>query len=84
MWTHFNCESIKHFQNIYLKIDVVLLAEVFEQFRSMALRELKLDPPHFFSAPGLTWLAALKYTKIEIELMDDIDMILMVEKGIRG
>ncbi|XP_052209209.1 uncharacterized protein LOC127812725 [Diospyros lotus] len=66
------------------KTDVALLAAVFESFRNMSLREFQLDPAHFFSTPALTWMAAQKMTKASIELLDDIDMILMIESGIRG
>ena len=50
----------------------------------MCLNEYGLDPAHFLSAPGLAWQACLKKTKIELELLTDIDMLLMVEKGTRG
>ena len=44
----------------------------------------ELDPTHFFSAPGLAWQACLKKTKVELELLADIDMLLLVEKVTRG
>ena len=44
----------------------------------------KLNPAKFLSAPGLAWQAALKKTKVKLDLLTDIDMLLMVEKGIRG
>ena len=50
----------------------------------MCLNEYGLDPAHFFSAPGLAWQSCLKKTKKELELLTDIDMLLMVEKGTRG
>ncbi|XP_074604049.1 uncharacterized protein LOC141857450 [Brevipalpus obovatus] len=84
IWLYHGCRNIGDLHDIYLKMDVCLLAAVFEQFREMSLEEFGLDPSHFFSSPGLTWAAAMKYTKAEIELLKDIDMILMVEKGIRG
>ena len=48
------------------------------------LKIIKLDPAHYYTAPGLAWDAALKVTKVELELLSDIDMLLMMEKGIRG
>ena len=50
----------------------------------MCLKINELDPAHFLSALGLAWKACLKKTEIKLELLTDIDMLLMVEKGIRG
>ena len=61
-----------------------LLADVFENFRNKCIEVYKLDPAHFLSAPGLAWQACLKKTKVELQLLTDIDMLLMVEKGTRG
>ena len=60
-----------------------MLANVFENFRNMCLEIYELDPAKFPSAPGLAWQAAFKKTKIKLDLLIDIDMLLMVEKGIR-
>ena len=67
---------------MYLKSDILLLADVFENFRKMCLKIYELDSVKFFSAPGLAWQAALK-TEVKLELLANIDMLLMVEKGIR-
>ena len=69
---------------MYVQSDTLLLADVFENFRNMCLEIYKLDPAKFLSAPGLAWQAALKKTKVKLDLLTDIDMLLMVEKGIRG
>ena len=61
-----------------------MLADVFENFRNNYLEIYELDPSYFHSAPGLAWQACLKKTKVESELLTDIDMLLMVEKGVRG
>ena len=50
----------------------------------MCIKEYELDPAHFVSLQGLAWQACLKKTNIELELLTDYDMLLMVEKGIRG
>ena len=61
-----------------------MLADIFENFKDKCIEIYELDPVHFLSAPGLAWLACLKKTKVELELLTNIDMMLMVEKGIRG
>ena len=67
-----------------VKSDTLLLADVFENFRNMSLKIYELDPAKFLSAPGLAWQAVLKKTKVKLDLLADINMLLMVEKGIRG
>ena len=64
--------------------DTLLLADVFENFRNMGIIVYKLDPDHFLSAPGLAWQACIKKPKVKLELLTDVGMLLMVEKGIRG
>ena len=61
-----------------------MLANVFENFSNMCINVYELDPANFLSAPGLAWQAALKKTKVKLDLLTDIDMLLMVGKGIRG
>ena len=68
----------------YVQSDTLLFADVFENFRDKCIEIYELDPAHFFSALGLAWQAFLKKTKVNLELLTDIDMLLMVEKGIRG
>ena len=78
------CRDLGDFHDWYLCSDVLLLADVFENFRDTCQSKYGLDPAHFYSAPGLSWAAALKYTDVELELLTDKDMLLMFEKGIRG
>ena len=63
-----------------MQSDTLLLADVFENFRDMYLKEYELDPAYFLSLPGLAWQACLKKTNVELT---DYDMLLMVEEGIR-
>ena len=82
VWNTFNLKSMGEYHNLYLKSDILLLADVFENFRKTCLQYYKLDPCHYFTSPGLSWDAMLKMTNIKLELMTDIDMTM--EKGMRG
>lgn len=84
MWTRFKCKNLWDYHDLYLKTDVLILADVFQSFRETCHKAYGLDPVHFFTAPGLAWNAMLKKTGITIENMTDYDMYLMTEKGIRG
>ncbi|XP_011166542.2 uncharacterized protein LOC105200606 [Solenopsis invicta] len=80
----FNIRTIGEYSDLYLKTDVLLLADVFENFRETCLDSYGLDPAHYYTLPGYTWDAMLKYTGIRFELLTDIDMLLFVERGVRG
>ena len=80
----FKLENLGDYHGLYVKSDTLLLADVFENFKDMCIKEYELDPAHFVSLPGLAWQACLKKTNIELELLTDYDMLPMVEKGIRG
>ena len=80
----FKLENLGDYHDLYVQSDTLLLADVFNNFRDMCLKAYELDPAHFLSLPGLAWQACLKKTNIELELLTDYDMLLMVEKGIRG
>ena len=69
---------------MYVQSNTLLLADVFESFRNKCIEIYELDPTQFLSAPGLSWQAALKKTGVILKLLTDIDMLLMVEKGMRG
>ena len=80
----FSIKTLGEYHDLYLKSDVLLLSDVFENFRETCFQYYKLDPAHYYSAPGLSWSACLKMTGIELELISDVDMYLMIEKGLRG
>ena len=84
VWDVFKMKTFKDYHGLYNETDVLLLADVFENFRNNNLRIYKLDPAHYFTAPGLSWDACLKITGVELELLSDPDMLLMWERCIRG
>ena len=84
VWNAFNIKNLGEYHDLYLKTDVILLANVFETFRDTCLEHYKLDPAHFHTSPGLAWKACLNKTGIKLDLLTDPDMLLMFERGIRG
>ena len=84
VWNTFKMKTFKDYHKLYNETDVLLLADVFENFRKLCLKIYGLDPVYYYTAPGLAWDACLKMTNINLELLSDPNMLLMFEKGIRG
>ena len=84
IWEKFGINNLGEYHDLYLKTDVLLLADVFEEFRNICLENYNLDPAWYYTSPGLSWDALLKHSKVNLELLTDPDMLLMFEKGIRG
>ncbi|XP_035209175.1 uncharacterized protein LOC118185154 [Stegodyphus dumicola] len=84
VWKTFNIKNLGEYSDLYVKTDVLILADIMEHFRDVCIRTYKLDPAWYFTAPGLSWDAMLKTTGKELELLTDYNMILMLEKGTRG
>ena len=84
VWRKFGIRNMGEYNDLYLKIDVVLLANVFESFRRVCLENYGLDPSHFYTAPGLAWKVCLKKTGVKLKLLLDPDMLLMFERRIKG
>ena len=71
-------KTMRDYHDIYLKTDVLFLANVFEKFINTCLEYYGLDPCHYFSNPGISWDAMVEITQIELELISDIDTYLFV------
>lgn len=81
IWKEFKIQNMQEYTDIYLKVDVLILADVFENFRTQCIQIYKLDPAHYFTTPGYSWDAMLKQTNVQIELITDVDQLLFIEQG---
>ena len=84
VWEVFETKIRHEYHDLYVKSDALLLVDVFENFRNVCLEIYELDHVYFVSAPGLAWQDCLKKTEVKLELVTDYDMLLMIEKEIRG
>ena len=84
VWQTFKCKNLGEYSDLYLKSDVLLLTDVFEQFRDTCLATYKLDPAQYYTLPSFSFDCMLRITKVELELLTDIDTIHFFKKGIRG
>ena len=80
----FNNKNLGDYHDLYVQTEELLLTDVFKNFRNKCIEIYELDPAHFLSGPGFAWQACLKKTGIKLELLSNVDMFLIVEKGIRG
>ncbi len=84
IWKVFNIKTLGEYSDLYLKTDVTILTDVFENFRDLCLSTLSLDPAHYMTAPGFAFDCMLKYTKVKLEKLTDYNMLLYFESSIRG
>jgi hypothetical protein len=84
VWNKFKIRNMGEYHDFYVNLDTSLLADVFQAFRKTIYETYRLDPCHFLSIPGLAWAAALKETKVELDLFQDSESYQFFEFGIRG
>ena len=84
VWKRFGMSNMGEYHDLYLKTDVLLLADVFEGFQNLCECHYELDPAHYYTTPGLAWDAMLKMTGVELELLNNEEMLLVIERGMRG
>ena len=84
VWNKFEMKTMKDYYKLYLKCNVLLLADVFENFRNNRLKNYESCSSHYLSPPALIWDAMLNMTKVELEFISDPDMYLFLEKDMRG
>ena len=84
VFQNLNNKNLSDYHDLYVESDALLFADVFENFRNNCIEIYELDCAHFLPAPELAWQACLKKTEVKLELLTNNDMLLIVEKGIRG
>ena len=84
VWNVFKIKTLGEYHDLYLKTDVLLLSDIFENFIKLCLNYYELDPSHYFSSPGLSWDSMLKMTGIKLQTISDINVHNFIEKGMRG
>ena len=84
VWDVYGIKNLDEYHDLYVETDTLLLADVYEKFRDKCIEIHGLDPSYFLSAPGLAWQACLKKREVKLELLTDVDMLLMIESGVRG
>ncbi|XP_025203843.1 uncharacterized protein LOC112600753, partial [Melanaphis sacchari] len=84
IWKMFDLKTLGEYSDLYLKTDVTIPTDVFENFRDLCLSTLRLDPANYMTAPGFTFDCMLKYTKVKLEILKDFNQLLYFENAIRG
>ena len=80
----FKLKNLGELHNLYVETDTLLLADLFENYRKVIHHKYGLDPAHFYTAPALSWSAGLKFTKVKLEIPQDIDMHIFIDLGLKG
>ena len=84
VWRDFGITSFKDYTDLYVKTDVLLLVDIFNRYRQECLNSYGLDSIHYFTCPGLTFDAGLKFCDVKLELLTNVDQYIFCERAIRG
>lgn len=84
VWNKFDMKTLGDYSDLYMKTDIMLLTCVFETFRETCQKTYGLDPAHYYTIPGYTWDCMLLYTGCKLETIQDVDLLMFIERGIRG
>ena len=84
VWKELKIKTLGEYTSLYNKVDVLQLADVFENFRDVCIKIYNLDPAWYYTSPGLAWDAMLKITRVKLELLSDVNMLRLIQNGIRG
>ena len=84
VWNHYNIQNLQEYAELYLKTDILLLADIFENFRDLCFKIYNLDPVYYYTAPGLAWSTLMKKTEIELDLISDQYTLEFFERQVRG
>lgn len=83
-WNVFECCTLQDYATIYLISDCLIFTDFFESFRTLCLNQYKLDPAQYHTSPSLSWDAMMETTRVNLELLTDIDMIHFLKDNVRG
>ena len=84
VWKLAGCKNFGDYHDLYLKLDVTILTDVFQSFRQSMKKSYTLDPAHYFTLPGFAWSAMFKMTGVKLELLSDLNMVTAIESSLRG
>ncbi|CAG9817164.1 unnamed protein product [Phaedon cochleariae] len=84
VWKSLELKSLGEYSDLYMRTDILLLADVMENFSASSLKTYGLDPAWYYTMPGYTWDCMLEYTGCKLQIIKDIDMVMFVEQAIRG
>ncbi len=84
VWKTFNLNNMGEYHDLYLNSDVFLLTDILQNFRDLSMKDYGLDPVYYYTLPNFAWDTMLKITNIKLDRLTDMEMYVMIEKGLRG